>query len=84
MHVEHVSLQPDGSAWSALVRVRGVLFVASFVAERLTVRLGPYKHPPRRPAWALASVQAWAEMQLAALPADWLALHRALYSDNNS
>ena len=80
MHIESEELQPDGSAWTALVRVRGVLYVASFVAEKLTVRLAPYKHAPRRPRWAEAHVQRWAEKRVRGLPQPWHELHRALYA----
>lgn len=72
--------QPDGSAWSAVVEVRGVAFVANYVANRLTCSLAPYRHAPRRPRWYLESVQRWAEKQVAALPADWMQMHRDLYS----
>ena len=79
MQVENVTQQADGSAWTALVRVRGALFVAAYVAGRLTVQLCPYKNAPKRPRWAPEAVQTWAAAQVAALPADWHALHRAMY-----
>lgn len=69
----------DGSAWQGVVRVEGVLYVASFVANRLTVKLGPYKHNPRRARWHIAHVTKWAEQQVAALSPEWLELHRAMY-----
>ncbi len=81
MQVEAITQQPDASAWSAVVRVQGLVYVASYVAARLTVKLGPYKHPPRRPRWHLESVRKWAEQQVAALPAEWIAAHRAMYQE---
>lgn len=80
MKVETIKMEQDGSAWSAIVRVQGIVYVATYVANKLQVRLGPYKHAPRRPGWALESVQRWATAQIASLPADWLALHREMYA----
>jgi hypothetical protein len=40
MKVVQESLQADASAWSAVVEVQGVAYVAHFVANRLTVGLG--------------------------------------------
>jgi len=69
----------DGSAWAAVVEVRGVLFRASFVASRLTVGLVPYRHPPRRPRWLEKAVRGWAENRSKALPASWMLAHQDLY-----
>lgn len=80
MKVVSEVIQPDASAWSALVEVRGVLFRASYVANRLNCGLAPYKHAPRRPRWYLESVQRWAEKKVAALPADWMKMHREMYA----
>jgi hypothetical protein len=66
----------DASAWVAAVTVAGVVYSASYVASTLTVRLGPYKHTPRRPRWAEQSVRTWAEKQVAGLPTDWIQKHR--------
>lgn len=74
--VEH----EDGSAWVAAVKVNGVLYVASYVASRLSVKLGPYKHAPRRPRWAEKSVRTWAEKRVAGLSEAWISLHRAMYA----
>jgi len=71
--------QPDASAWSAVVEVRGVVFAASFVANRLTCRLVPYRHPPRYPKWYLEHVRRWAETRLALLPEAWMLAHTELY-----
>lgn len=79
MLVEKQIQEADGSAWTALVRVQGVLFVASYVANRLSVRLGPYKHAPRRPRWAEEHVKRWAEQQIALLSPDWFSKHREMY-----
>lgn len=79
MLVEKQIQEADGSAWTALVRVQGVLFVASYVANRLSVRLGPYKHAPRRPRWAEGHVKRWAEQQIALLSPDWMSKHREMY-----
>lgn len=70
----------DGSSWSAVVTVRDVIYRASYVASKLTVGLGPYKHRPRRPRWAEESVRKWAEKRVAALPASWMAAHAAMYA----
>jgi hypothetical protein len=80
MKVVQESLQADASAWSAVVEVQGVAYVAHFVANRLTVRLAPYKYPPRRPRWHMKVVQDWAEEKVAALSPEWLAMHRSLYA----
>lgn len=74
----------DASAWLAVVEVRGVRYRASYVDSKLAVGLVPYKHPPRRPRWAVQSVQTWAEKRIAELPDAWIALHRALYGNENS
>jgi len=79
MRVEKQIQEADGSAWTALVRVQGVLYVASYVANRLSVRLGPYKHAPRRPRWAEEQVNRWAEQQIALLPSDWICKHQEMY-----
>jgi hypothetical protein len=79
MQVDNITIEQDGSQWVALVRVQGVLYVASYAANRLSVRLGPYKHNPRRPRWAEKSVMEWAEKQVAALPPEWMELHRRMY-----
>lgn len=70
----------DGSAWSAVVNVRGVVYRASFVDSKLSVGIGPYKHRPRRPRWAEQSVRVWAQARVATLPASWMALHTAMYA----
>lgn len=80
MKVISENMVEDGSAWNAVVEVRGVLYVASFVASKLAVRLAPYKHNPRRPRWAIESVQKWAQEKVQALPAAWIAQHEAMYS----
>ncbi|CAM4395776.1 hypothetical protein [Bordetella pseudohinzii] len=79
MKVRSEVIQPDASAWSAVVEVRGVVFVASFVANRLVCRLAPYRHPPRYPKWCLEYVQRWAQARIASLPANWMQAHQALY-----
>lgn len=81
MNVQTETIEQDASAWTALVIVQGVLYVASFVADRLTVRLAPYKHPPRRARWYEKAVREWAEKRIALLPSAWMDAHRALYRD---
>jgi hypothetical protein len=71
----------DASSWCAVLNVRGVIYRVSFVASRLTVGLGPYKHPPRRPRWAQEHVRKWAESRVAALSPSWLAAHAAMYAE---
>lgn len=70
----------DGSSWGAVVKVRDVVYRASYVASKLTVGLGPYKHRPRRPRWAEEAVRKWAEQRVSALPASWIAAHIAMYA----
>lgn len=84
MKITNETLQPDGSGWSAIAEVRGVLFVASYVNNRLTVRLAPYKYPPRRPAWFMESVQRWAEKRLTEIDPAWFELHRAMYNNEST
>jgi len=79
MIVQHEEAQQDASAWSAVVVVAGVIYRASYVANKLSCSLGPYKHAPRRPRWALQSVQKWAEQRVAALSPEWMAMHREMY-----
>lgn len=79
MEIKNEVIQSDGSAYSALVYVRGVLFVVNYVNNRLSVGLGPYKHPPRRPRWYQESVQAWAEKRIKELPPEFFAAHQELY-----
>lgn len=76
--------QEDASAWTAVVEVGGVRYRASYVAGKLAVGLVPYKHPPRRPRWAVQSVRTWAEKQVATLPEDWIRMHRVLYEIESS
>jgi hypothetical protein len=73
-------IESDGSAWTAVVEVEGVVYRAAYVANKLTCGLGPYKHNPRRPRWAEKSVKQWAEKQVAQLPADWMKLHQEMYA----
>ena len=80
MKVVQEVTQPDASAWSALVEVNGIAYVASYVANRLSVRLAPYKHAPRRPRWHEKAVRDWAQNQIEALPMEWFAMHRELYA----
>lgn len=80
MNVVNEARESDGSAWTAVVEVRGVFYRASYVASKLDVGLAPYKHAPRRPRWALDYVKQWAAKQVAALPADWIDLHKAMYA----
>lgn len=84
MQIVSETTHEDGSAWIAAVKVRGVIYRASFVASKLTVGLGPYKHRPRRPQWAEGSVRTWAEKQVAALPAAWMDLHRTMYASDTT
>lgn len=79
MQVENQVTQPDASAWTAVVVVAGAKFVASYVAGKVTAKLAPYKHQPRRPRWAIGHVQKWAEAEVAKLPAEWHQAHKALY-----
>ncbi|WP_434716320.1 hypothetical protein [Paraburkholderia sp. A3RO-2L] len=80
MEIIGMTMENDGSAWTASVKLRGVLFVAAYVNNRLTVRLGPYRHPPRRPRWLDGAVREWAENQVAAIDQEWMDKHRALYA----
>lgn len=80
MQVIENTTYSDGSGWLASVRVQGVLYVCNYVANKLTVQLGPYKHAPRRPRWHVQHVTKWAEQQVAALTPEWLELHRAMYA----
>lgn len=75
MKVRSEVIQPDASAWSAVVEVRGVVFVAN----RLACHLAPYRHPPRYPKWCLEHVRRWAETRIASLPPSWMQAHQALY-----
>ena len=79
MEIKNEVIQPDGSGYTALAYVRGVLFVVSYVGNRLTVKLGPYKNAPRRPRWYQESVQAWAEKRIKELPPEFFAAHQELY-----
>jgi len=79
MKVIDQTTQEDGSAWTAVVEVRGVRYRASYVASKLVVGLVPYKHPPRRPKWANEYVLTWAKKQVAELPEAWMRRHYALY-----
>ena len=79
MEIKNEVIQPDGSAYAALVYVRGVLYVVTYIDNRLVVKLGYYKYPPRRPRWYLESVQAWAEKRMKELPPEFFAAHQELY-----
>ena len=79
MEIRNEIIQPDGSAYSAIVYVRGVMFVVNYVNNRLSVGLGPYKHSPRRPRWYQESVQAWAEKRIKELPIGFFVAHQELY-----
>lgn len=80
MQVLNETIEQDGSAWTAIVNVRGVLFRAGLVANRLQVGRVPYKFPPRTPRWAEKAVREWAEKRVAQLPAEWMAKHREMYA----
>ncbi|MFX1767939.1 hypothetical protein PWP93_36325 [Paraburkholderia sp. A1RI-2L] len=80
MEIISVTKESDGSAWTACVKLRGVLFIAAYVDNRLTVRLGPYKHTPRRPRWLEGAVREWAEKQVAGIEPEWMDKHRVLYA----
>ena len=74
------TIESDGSAWSAVVEVQGVVYRAAYVANRLSCGIAPYKHNPRRARWAEKYVKSWAEKQVAKLPADWMKKHKAMYA----
>jgi hypothetical protein len=81
MKVISETLHEDGSGWNAVVEIRGVMYVAHYVSNRLTVHLGPYKHAPRRARWLPDAVTAWATKRVAeVLTPAWLDLHRAMYA----
>lgn len=76
----HIDAQIEAPGYTRLsVMVGGVLFVVSYVGNRLTVKLGPYKNAPRRPRWYQESVQAWAEKRIKELPPEFFAAHQELY-----
>ena len=39
MKIDHENIQPDGSAFTASVYVRGVLYIVSYVNHKLLVKL---------------------------------------------
>lgn len=80
MDIISQTAEDDGSQWVAVVALKGVMYVASYVNNKLSVRLGPYKHSPRRPRWLEDAVREWAEKQIAALSPEWMNLHRELYA----
>ena len=80
MNVITETLEQDGSQWAAVVEVQGVVYRASYVNNKLSCGLGPYKHNPRRPRWAEKSVREWAEKQVAKLSPEWMQLHREMYA----
>ena len=47
MKIDHENIHPDGSAFTASVYVRGVLYIVSYVNHKLLVKLAPYKQPRR-------------------------------------
>ena len=80
MQVISQETQSDGSAWTAVVVVAGVMFRAAYVANSVRCSLGPYKHAPRRPRWCEKAVREWAKKQVADLPAEWHQKHREMYA----
>lgn len=84
MTIEHEEFQSDGSSWAAHVRVHTILFVATYVNNKLVVRLAPYKHNPRRPAWFMVQVRKWAECRVREFDPAWLALHQAMYNEGSA
>jgi hypothetical protein len=80
MNILSQTTETDGAQWVAVVSIKGVIYVASYVNSTLSVRLGPYKNNPRRPRWLEGAVRDWAEKQVAALSPEWMKLHRELYA----
>ena len=81
MRVINTELYDDGSAWNATVEIGGVVYVASYVDNKLDVRLGQYRHNPRRPRWHMKAVREWAEKQLKSIPAEWFLMHEEMYAE---
>ena len=79
MKIDHENIQPDGSAFTASVYVRGVLYIVSYVNHKLLVKIAPYKQPPARARWYLESVEVWAKKRLAELPEAFFVGHAELY-----
>lgn len=73
--------QPDGSGWSAVMSVDGVLYRATYVASHLDVSMVPYKRPPRRIRKVEKMLRRWAEGQVASLTAEWHLAHQAMYAE---
>lgn len=53
--VQSIALYDDGFAWEAIVRVRGVAYVARYVAGRLSVDAAPGRRRAARAALARRS-----------------------------
>ncbi len=81
MKVISEELHSDGSGWNAVVEIKGVVYVAHYVNNRLTVHLGPYKHNPRRARWLPGAVEKWAADRVATFTPEWLKLHRKMYEE---
>ena len=85
MRIKSVKVQPDSSAWSAVVCYGGpkdveLVISCLYTAGRLTVAAAGYDHVV--PMYSLGAERAafeWAEWELAKLPPEWHAAHAQMY-----
>jgi hypothetical protein len=85
MRIKSILIQPDASAWSAVVSYSGPqdaeLIISCLYADgRLKVSAARYDH--QVPMFSLGAEQAvleWAQVEVANLPAEWHAAHAQLY-----
>lgn len=85
MRIKSIKVQPDASAWSAVVcyggeREKELVITALYAAGSLKVEAAGYDHSiPMHCLGAEAAVLEWAQLELAKLPDAWHVEHSRLY-----
>ncbi len=77
--VQSIALHDDGFAWEAVVRVRGVAYVARYVAGRLSVEVAPRAGAGRARLWHAEVVREWSMAKVVRLPRSWHRRHETMH-----
>lgn len=77
--VQSIALHDDGFAWEAIVRVRGVAYVARYVAGRLSIETSPGVGAWRARIWHADVVREWSMAKVVRLSRSWHRRHEAMH-----
>ena len=81
MQIQSEWIAEDCSGYTCVIQYKCIIFVISYIDNKLVVRLAPYKRKPSHPAWYLSHIQKWAEQRmLEVLPENFIQAHKELYA----